>query len=296
MSWLFYALLATLGKSIQNFVEKKSQKKIGSFLTFFLLMLISTIFYLPFVFFIPFPKVNFNFWVGVLGSVFVYLIAKPFRLFALGIGDLSEIVPLVSFSSLFSLIYGWIFLEEVPTSWGLFGVALITIGGYLMNFDNTQSGIFNKLTHPFKSILKTRHQSYLFLSLILIPISGIFDKFAIKNTFPRSPFYTLFLEAIILTALLIPILRVRKIKLDSLKSFNDWKLPLLLGVVYALDSFLSFSAINIGYVGYVSAVKQLQSLVAVLVGYFILKEGNLKKRMVSAIVMGTGVFLIAYLG
>lgn len=296
MSWFSYAFLAMLAKSIQNLAEKKNQKQLGSFLTFFLLMLISTILYLPLIIFIPFPKVNLNFWIGVLGSVLVYLIAKPLRLFALGIGDLSEVVPLVSFSSLFSLIFAWLFLREIPTGWGLLGVALIAFGGYLMNFDNTQLGALNKITHPLIFIFKNKHQSFLFLSLILMPVSSIFDKFAINNTFPRSPYYPLILESIILIPLLIPILIIRKVKFENLKTFSGWQIPLILGVVYALGSLLSFSAINTGYVGYVSAIKQLQSLVAVLIGYFILKEGNLKKRLVSAVVMGIGVFLIAYLG
>lgn len=296
MTWLYYSLLSALTKTAQNFAEKKGQKQIGSFLTFFLLMLISTLFFIPLVVFKPLPLVNWSFWLGVFGSVTVYLVAKPMQLFAFGIGDLSEVVPLISFNSLFSLIFAWIFLKEVPTSWGLLGVALIAFGGYLMNFDDTQIGAVNKITHPIKYIFKNRYQSYLFLSVILVPISGIFDKFAINNTFPHSPHYVVFMESLILVFLLAPILIIRKVKFGSLKTLSGWRVPFVLGLIYAVGSWLTFLAMSLGNLGYVSAIGKLSNLLTVLLSYFILKEGNLKKRLTSATIMGAGALLIAYLG
>lgn len=110
MSWLTLAIISMVAKSAQNFAEKSSQKQMGSFLTLFLLIVLSTIFILPFVLFRdPLPAVNFTFWLAITASVATYVLAKPMRLFAIGVGDISEIVPLVSFSSLFSVIFGWIF-------------------------------------------------------------------------------------------------------------------------------------------------------------------------------------------
>jgi uncharacterized membrane protein len=237
-----------------------------------------------------------NFWIAIVGSVLIYLLAKPMRLFAIGTGDISEIIPLVSFSSLFSLIFGWIFLGEVPTNWGLLGVTLISLGGYYMNFDTKQTGTINRITHPFKKVVRSKTHSFLFLSLILGPISSVFDKMAINNTFPRSPHYALLAENLILIPLLIPILFIRKVNIKPLKDLAGWKVPIMLSVFFAVGSLLGFSAISVGYIGYVAAIRQLSSLVAVVGGYYFLKEKGLRKRLLSTVIMGIGAFLIGYLG
>lgn len=296
MSWLTFAVLAMLAKSGQNFAEKAGQKKFGSFLTTLLLIVLSSLIVIPYtIFSSPLPSVNIMFWVGVVGAVLVYLIAKPMRLFALGTGDISEIVPLVSFSSLFSLIFGWVFLNEVPTKWGLLGVGFIAIGGYLMNFEYTKEGI-SKVIHPVRQVFKQRTQSLLFMSIILGPITSVFDKLAINNTFPRSPHYALTAENVLIIPPLIFLLFYRKTRLDKLKHFSNWKIPLLLGLLFAIQSLLSFSAMSVGNIGYVSAIKQLASLVAVVGGFIFLGEVKFRQRMISAAVMASGAFLISYLG
>lgn len=296
MSWLLLAFFSMLAKSAQNFFEKKSQNQSGAFLTFFLMIVISSVVVLPFVLFTPIPIVNLSFWIGILGSVVIYMLAKPMRLFAIGTGDLSEIIPLISLSSLFSLIFGWLFLKEVPNSWGIIGVSLVAVGGYMMNFDMTQVGFINKVIHPVRFAFSNKTQTFLYLSLLLGPITSVFDKFAINNTFPKSPSFALIMENLFIIPLLIPVLFARKISVEKLKYFPNWKVPLLLGLTFGISNILNFLAISVGNIGYVAAIRQLSSLISVLMGYFILKEGKLGRCLLSAIVMGIGAFLVGYLG
>lgn len=124
----------------------------------------------------------------------------------------------------------------------------------------------------------------------------MFDKIAINNTFPRSPYFALLAENLVLIPLLIPVLYLRKVKLDSLRSLSGWKIPVILSGLYAIANLTNFSAISVGYVGYVAAIRELSSLAAVVGGYYLLKESGLARRFISALVMGAGVFLIGYLG
>jgi len=137
---------------------------------------------------------------------------------------------------------------------------------------------------------------FLFISLLIGPISAVFDKLAINNTFPRSPYYVLLFENMLIMPLLLPVLHLRKINLTPLKNLAGWKTPLIVSIFYALANVFNFFAINNGKVGYVSAIRQLSSVLAVLGGYYILKEGDFAKRFTGCIVMAIGAFLIATLG
>ncbi|MBU1129725.1 EamA family transporter [Patescibacteria group bacterium] len=285
MSWLSFALLATLAKSIQNFAEKSGQQKFGTLMITFLIMAISTVFIAPFVLLTgPIPSFNFSFFFGIIFSVLFYIIAKPLRIFALGTGDISQIIPLISFKSIFTLLIAWITLGEIPSLWGCLGVFLIAFGGFLINYKQGSK------------IFKNRSQNYLFISLIIASIMSVLDKLAIKGTSPTSPHYVLLAENLLSIPFFLYFLIHKKISFSPLKSLKNWGIPVLIALLYSIRNLLNFSAIGKGPVAYVVAISQLSSIIAVVGGVVFLKETGIKRKLSSAILMSIGAFLIGYLG
>lgn len=296
MTWLTLALLAMFAKTGQNFTEKHNQGIHGSLLTSFLVIAFATLVITPYVFLTKqIPEVTFGFWIGVVGSASLYVLVKPLRVFAIGQGDISEIVPLVSFSSLFSLFYAWMLLGEVPSAWGIVGVMLVASGGYLMNIERANFTV-RTLLNPIKKVFSHKAQAYLFISLVLGALLGVFDKYAINNTFPRSPQFVYMTENFLILPVFAVAVAVRRKQAFFLKNIKNWKAIFLMGTFASVSEALTFSAMSVGNIGYVSAIKNLSAILVVLGGVYYLKESKLKQKLISTIVMASGAFLIAYLG
>ena len=55
-------------------------------------------------------------------------------------------------------------------------------------------------------------------------------------------------------------------------------------------------ALTVAIVPYVIAVKRMSAVFAVLLGWLVLREGQVRERLAGAVLMVLGVFLIALLG
>jgi len=296
MDWFFLAFISMLAKSGQNFAEKLGQQKFGSFVIMFLLLFISTLILTPLILLTePVPQFGPVFYLSIGLSCLLYIVAKPLRLFALGTGDISEIVPLISFQSVLSLGLGWVILNEVPTKWGLLGVTLISLGGYLINFDRKLC-LKERLIAPFKKIYQNKSQLFLVVSLLIGSVLSVVDKMAINDTYPKSPHYVLLAEQLVCLPLVSLIIFQKKSDIKKFTKFDNLKIPLIIALLYTVRNFFNFSALGLGKVGYVVAIGQLSSLIAVFGGVFLLKENGFRKKIASAVLMGAGAVLIGWLG
>ena len=82
-----------------------------------------------------------GFWRVVLILLPLELIAFLIYLKALEISPLSLTVPFLGFTPAFAVLSSYILLREKPNPFGLNGVALVSIGAYLLNFNVIKNGI-----------------------------------------------------------------------------------------------------------------------------------------------------------
>lgn len=81
----------------------------------------------------------FAFWMyATLGGVFG-AVGNGFLVMALKRGDLSILGPINSYKSVVGMMVGIVMLGELPTLWGVIGVATIIVGSYFV-FDTTEEG------------------------------------------------------------------------------------------------------------------------------------------------------------
>jgi len=78
---------------------------------------------------IPLPTVGPVFWLGILGSAILNLIATLVSTQALELGDASLVTPVLTFNPAFTLLVAFVTLKEVPSGPGVGGVLLILAGG-----------------------------------------------------------------------------------------------------------------------------------------------------------------------
>src|SRR3972149_1711101 len=233
------------------------------------------------------PSLDWLFAIGVLGSAGLNALAHLASTRALKLADASLVTPLLIFSPVFTVLISALFLKEIPSARGLSGIALVLVGAYWLNHHSGMGWLA-----PFKSLALTPGVALVLLAGLLWAITPLFEKTAIQHTDPESPRFA----ALVITALLPltpppPVMARGK---QAIKQLSLHRLEVLLaGLIAGSAPVLGYTALSLGFVGYVTTLFKLSTLMTVIWGSLILKEGGLRQRLPSSLVMVIGAILIA---
>jgi uncharacterized membrane protein len=245
--------------------------------------LIPTIFFFPFLFFIEF-KFSLQFFQsvaisGIINVVYVILYHK-----SISYGDVSSVIPLMSFTPLFLLLTSPLIVGEFPSYIGVFGIILIVIGSFYLNSNGFKDGILI----PLKTLVKTKSSRYMLIVAFILSISASYDKIGIESSsvFQYAFFINLFITSVITVILFFDkTTKIQDIKLER-------KNLLLVGIFTWLAFIFHMSALSLTLVAYVVAIKRTNGIVSVIFGHYFLGEPNIKDRMLGSVIMLIGVLLI----
>lgn len=285
--WFWYALLSGLVSAVSVILNKKALKNINASLVSWALFAFSISFLIYPAFKDGWPKLNTVFWIATTVSVISFAYLKTLALQSLKASLISEIVPLAFFSVLSSYVFGLIFLSQGLKIIPLVGLFLIVVGGYLLKVEEAREDFFR----PFKLLFTNKGpRAYLF-AMVMMPLTSIFDKFALNNIQPVNPSFLLLLENA-MTTVLIGFYMTKKDKkwLVDLKN-NFWSLCLS-GVVYTVLALLFLYGITTGAVALVSGVKKLEVFFVLLLGWFLFKDKPKREVWIGSLIMLVGVILI----
>ncbi|MFH0734370.1 MAG: EamA family transporter [bacterium] len=281
--WLIFALLNPLSEAIRSLISKKTSKTVDPLIIAWTNYVFPFFVFLPGLFFIEL-KFSLQFWVAVSITAFINLLATIFYNKALAYGDISSVMPMLSFTPLFLLITSPILIGEFPNIYGLLGVLLIVIGSYLLNIKTNKKGFFE----PFKSLIKNKGTRYMLFVSFIWSISANFDKISINSS---SVYQHLIIINILIFTSLTAFTAYKK-KFNKQNLFENKK-PLMLISSLAVGSFIfHMAALSLTLVAYVIALKRLSGLLSVFFGFYFLKEADIKSRMLGALIMFLGVVLI----
>ncbi|OGU55043.1 MAG: hypothetical protein A2V66_07895 [Ignavibacteria bacterium RBG_13_36_8] len=246
---------------------------------------------LPVVLFAPgllFIQLRFNtgFWIGFLGTSIINLFAAIFYMRAISKGDISSVMPMMSFTPLFLLITSPIMVGEYPHAYGVLGIILIVTGSYLLNLNSRSKGILT----PFKLLLNNKGTRYMFLVSLMWSISANFDKISIQNSSVAQ--HVILMNIFIFTGLTVIVGLQGKLKK---KFYTTGKKNLLLVSLFTCGTYVfHMTALSMTLVAYVVALKRLSGLISVFLGHFALNEPNIRERLLGSIVMFIGVMFILF--
>jgi uncharacterized membrane protein len=281
--WIIFALLNPVSEAIRSLISKKTSEKVDPlviawsnyFLPFFL--------FVPGIFFIEL-KFSFQFWLAVIISGLINLTATIFYNKALAYGNISAVMPMLSFTPLFMLLTSPILIGEFPNIYGLIGIILIVSGSYLINFNSMKNGIFT----PFKSLITNKGTKYMLFVAFIWSISANFDKISIKSS---SVYQHLIFINIVVFSLMTTLLFIQK-KFNKEIILTNKKNLLLISSLAVSSFIFHMVALSLTLVAYVIALKRLSGLISVFLGYYFLKERKIKERLLGAFIMFLGVLLI----
>jgi uncharacterized membrane protein len=283
--WLFFALLNPLSESLRSVFIKRSAGKVDPILISWSNNVIPFLIFPPMLLLIHL-KFNSMFWIGFLGSGVIQVINTIIYMRAISKGDISTVMPMLSFSPLVLLFISPFTIGEFPHPVGLIGILLVVTGSYLLNLDLKK---MNPL-EPFKAILKNKGTRYMLVVAVLWGISGVFDKISINNSSVLQ--HITFLNVLVFISMTTIVIAQRKFNISQMK---DAKADLFLVSLFTTGSYLfHYIALSLTLVAYVVSLKRITGVFSVLLGAYFLNEPNLRQRLFGSIVMFIGVLLIVF--
>lgn len=281
--WVIFAVLNPIVDSTRNVFSKKASLNVDSLVVSWVNNLIPLIFFSPALFFIEL-KFNNQFITSLIVSGIINTAAAILYHRAISKADISVVVPMLSFTPLFLLIMSPIIIGEFPTFKGLIGILLIVFGSYVLNIDFQKEGFLS----PLKSLLKNKATRYMLIVAFIWSISANFDKKGIESSSILQ--YIFFINLFVTIGTTIFSLKKGKLSFDSTR--RERKNLFLVGILTSLGYLFHMIALSMTLVAYVIALKRTAGMITVLLGYFFLKEKNIKERLLGSTIMFLGVLFI----
>lgn len=265
---------------IANVFEKKLSEKHSVILTNTYCYFILSLFCIPFTIHMNWVNLGVNFWLYVLFAGILCTLGSVCLIKALQIGEMSVLGPINSYKCIIGLIFGFVFLGEVPNLSGIFGMLLIIFGSRFI-FDTVKNGAkFN--------IFKRKDILLRFCALFFSGCEAVvLKKIIIMSSVGQS--FVLWCFTGLLFSLVLMIVFKKKFTTFEIKDYGKCLVVAIgLGVMQLATNFV-FERMNVGLS---LALFQLSTIISVVFGYKIFHEKEFLKKIIGSVIMILGSCLI----
>ncbi|MGE3536520.1 MAG: DMT family transporter [Candidatus Tectimicrobiota bacterium] len=262
--WVGLALLAALFQVLRNM----SMKHLGHTLDATINVWGRFTFIIPFlavfVLWHGMPPLQPGFWwyvllFGVTQTASTLSLSK-----ALHYSDISIVTSLWKISLLFLILFAFLSLHETPSTFGLIGMLLSVVGVYLLNVQKSRLSLWA----PLRELFVDRGLRYTLCSALLYAPAVIL----IKQIIVRSDVYFSNLMAYTAASLVMLPLALRRSSQHFVQVPRHWPAFVSLGLFACLSSVCQSLAYQMTLTSYVEAVKQVEILFALGIGYLVFQE------------------------
>jgi len=213
---------------------------------------------------------------------------------ALSLGDVSVVQPIMGFIPLFTMIGGAFFLHELPSPIAIVGILLIVTGLYFVGLRRGGSA-----WEPLRAFGTQRASWYGLLAALFWTVTSLTHKVGIGQVGPMPWATTLTLGSGLALALVLPFVArsVGGLGLPTAGDAFPWLLVVVAtSVCFAVQQFGLHNALRLSQAGYVMALVSSSILIATTVGVLVLRERGGSYRITGALLVSSGVALIARFG
>ena len=236
-------------------------------------------------------------WVYIAGSAFVHLLYKLFLTHAYTVGEISFVYPIARAAPAFLPLFAFLFLNERISVQGMIGILCVMAS--IVLYQQREARIqfktfFRYLGKPDALWAYATLASVIGYSLIDKQGMSEFRRYSMDVPLWRAVTYYLMENSI--SQVLYGLSCLTRFPHQQIAEIGrtEWKRALAV-VILSLTSYsLILYVLMTEKVSYVTAVRQCSVIFVVLLGGYALKETYTKRRLVAAVVMVLGIFLIAY--
>jgi drug/metabolite transporter (DMT)-like permease len=240
---------------------------------------------------VPLGALGAAFWVSIIAAAVLAVAGYLFLWYALRSTDLSVLGPINAYKAVLGLVMAVVLLGEVPTVFGLMGVALIVAGSYFV-VDRAPGQAHGS---AFRQFTREPGVQLRFAALICSATESIFLKRALLLSSPITAFLIWTVACFGIAVIGSVVLR-RDVGPEVMRLRSDWRTYLGLAVTTGLMQAATLVTFGALQVGYSLALFQLSTLVTVYLGHRYFAEGHIRRRLLGSLIMVTGAVLIVTLG
>lgn len=282
--WVIFALLNPFAESFKNLFSKKAIRKgVDPLLVSWGNNILPIVFSFPLLFFIDL-KFSGEYFFALFMTGSINVLAVFLYMKALSEGDVSEVIPMLSFTPLFLLITSPILVGEFPHFWGIIGIILIVTGSYLLN-PKIAGGHY---LDPFKNLFRRKGMRYMLIVAVIWSVSSNFDKIAIMNSSVWQHIF--FVNLYVFTGTTIVVSMKGRLRKEVIMCH---KKDILTVSLFTVGTFaFHMTALSMTLVAYVVTLKRASGMISVFLGHFFLNEPNIRERMTGTVIMFIGIVLI----
>ena len=235
-------------------------------------------------------------WIYIAGSAFVHLLYRLSLTQAYTVGEISFIYPIARAAPAFLPLFAFLFLNERVSAQGLIGILCVMAS--ILLYQQREARI------QFKAFFRFLRQhdalwAYATLTSVigysLIDKQGMSEFHRLSTEVPLWRAVTYYLMENSISQVLYGLSCLVRFPHQQIVQVGrtEWKRSLTI-VILSLTSYsLILYVLMTEKVSYVTAVRQCSVIFVVLLGGYALKETYTKRRLIAAIVMVFGIFLIA---
>lgn len=280
-------VLSAILHALRDFLTKRSRDKqvfVWSYL------LAGLVLYLPvFIFFLvregtgTDTALSLLLATGIVHALYYYFLSRSYDH-----GDLSHVYPIIRSAPALVLIFATLFLREHVSPLGVLGILTVVFGVYTINMKALTLRAFSE---PIRSIFHERATQFAFLTLIAVTAYSIIDKVGVSHMHPIVFVYLMSLFAFLFASPYILI--VKKPYLIRAEWRSNAVTICMNGLIALFGYGLILVAFTLERVSYVTGMRQMSIVFAVILGGHFLKEKHRFIRIVSALIIFAGIVLIS---
>ena len=283
--WFILSLLSALFQVLRNV----AMKRLGHALDDTINVWGRFAFLLPFaalgVLFRGIPPIQKGFWLYGLLFGITQVLGTLSLSKALKKSDISLVTSLWKLSLILLVCWGYLALKEVPSALGLAGLILSVLGVYLLNIHQARISFWAPLVALFKD---SGQRWTVGAAMGYAPSVVLIKKMALLS----DPMFAVLMAYVYCFVLITPYTLYRSRRHFS-KIRSYWKGFVSLGLCAALSTWFGTTAYTMTVSSYVEAVKQVEVLFALIIGYFFFNEGpTIRTIWLGTLVMLMGLVLI----
>ncbi|MDH3769823.1 MAG: EamA family transporter [Nitrospirota bacterium] len=286
MHWFYLALLAALSESLKDLCSKQGLRAVSPQLTALaasatpIPLLLGIVLYTDSI---PALGPQYPLALVIGGSLNILALWQFMR--ALQASDMSLAIPFVSFTPIFLLITSPLLVGDIPHSQDVIGILCIVGGAYLLQIQTTDQGWLA----PFSAMFSQPGPRRMISVALIYSITSNFDKIGIQNSSPL--FWSLSITSV-MTIGFVLMHRVLPRPTFPNPSAKTLGILLAIGLFQTLGLIFHNSALGLGPVPSVIAIKRTSILFAVVWGIMFLQERQGKERLAGAVLMIIGMGIL----
>jgi drug/metabolite transporter (DMT)-like permease len=278
--WIIYSLLTAVSLATSDALTKRALASRDEYFIAWARILFALPLLLASLCFVEIPYLDRTFWLATLCALPLEIVAIILYTRALKVSPITLTMPFLALTPMFLIITSYLILGEQVSVYGGGGIAIMAIGGYMLNFHKMK----HSLIEPIKSIFREKGSVLIIIVAFIFSITASLGKLAIEHSSPVF-FGSFYFVLVFIAFTPIAFLKSRqpmKIMKKEVKALAS------IGSTYGMMIFFHMIAVSMSNVAYMVSIKRTSLLFSVVFGHFMFKEEKITEKAIGAVIMFIG--------